>query len=95
MRHWYGTKERGACCRYGYKGFYDRRHKPVVLTRKVVEGIQLAGGTILVRSWPCQPLALSVCTVSAEFAHDGSHCMPSGTRYRPFVSDSCARSSAA
>ena len=36
------------CCRYGYKGFYDRRHKPIVLTRKVVEGIQLAGGTILV-----------------------------------------------
>ncbi|CAK0755833.1 hypothetical protein CVIRNUC_002405 [Coccomyxa viridis] len=33
--------------RYGYKGFYDRRHKPIVLTRKVVEGIQLAGGTIL------------------------------------------------
>jgi len=35
--------------RYGYKGFYDRAHKPIVLTRKVVEGIQLQGGTILVR----------------------------------------------
>lgn len=34
--------------RYGYKGFYDRRHKPVVLNRKMTEGIQLQGGTILV-----------------------------------------------
>ncbi|BDA40893.1 ATP-dependent 6-phosphofructokinase 5, chloroplastic [Coccomyxa sp. Obi] len=33
--------------RYGYKGFYDKRHKPIVLTRRVVEGIQLQGGTIL------------------------------------------------
>ncbi|EIE26511.1 phosphofructokinase family protein [Coccomyxa subellipsoidea C-169] len=33
--------------RYGYKGFYDRRHKPIVLTRRLVEGIQLQGGTIL------------------------------------------------
>ncbi|KAK9831834.1 hypothetical protein WJX81_000048 [Elliptochloris bilobata] len=33
--------------KYGYKGFYDRRHKPVVLTRKVVDGIHLQGGTIL------------------------------------------------
>jgi len=39
----------GPACRYGYKGFYDRRHKPVVLTRKAVEGIQLQGGTLLVR----------------------------------------------
>lgn len=52
-------KEREAFCRYGYKGFYDRRHKPVVLTRKVVEGIQLAGGTILVSKCPCHPLALT------------------------------------
>ncbi len=36
------------CDRYGYKGFYDRRHKPIVLTRRLVEGIQLQGGTILV-----------------------------------------------
>ena len=35
------------CCRYGYRGFYDRKSKPVVLTKKVVEGIQLQGGTIL------------------------------------------------
>lgn len=40
-----------ALCRYGYKGFYDRRHKPVVLNRKMTEGIQLQGGTILVRLW--------------------------------------------
>ena len=33
--------------RYGYKGFYDRRAKPIVLNRKVVEDIQLAGGTML------------------------------------------------
>lgn len=34
-------------CRYGFRGFYDRTHKPVVLTQKYVEGIQLKGGTIL------------------------------------------------
>ncbi|KAK9794015.1 hypothetical protein WJX73_001029 [Symbiochloris irregularis] len=33
--------------RYGYKGFYDRRNKPIVLTRKAVEDIQLEGGTML------------------------------------------------
>jgi 6-phosphofructokinase 1 len=33
--------------RYGYKGFYDRRYKPVVLTKRSVEGIHLQGGTIL------------------------------------------------
>eukprot|EP00891_Asterochloris_glomerata_P002507 jgi/Astpho2/2507/e_gw1.00048.51.1_t len=33
--------------KYGYRGFYDRKSKPVVLTKKVVEGIQLQGGTIL------------------------------------------------
>lgn len=33
--------------KYGFKGFYDRTHKPVVLTQKYVEGIQLKGGTIL------------------------------------------------
>lgn len=34
-------------CRYGYKGFYNKKHKPVVLNSKAVEGIQLQGGTIL------------------------------------------------
>ena len=34
-------------CRYGYKGFYNRKQKPVVLNSKAVEGIQLQGGTIL------------------------------------------------
>lgn len=34
-------------CRYGYRGFYDKDDKPVVLTRRSVEGIQLQGGTIL------------------------------------------------
>ncbi|KAA6423820.1 MAG: phosphofructokinase family [Trebouxia sp. A1-2] len=33
--------------RYGYKGFYNRKQKPVVLNSKAVEGIQLQGGTIL------------------------------------------------
>ena len=46
-------------CRYGYKGFYDRRHKPIVLTRKVVEGIHLAGGTILVHCDSPSPFAPS------------------------------------
>ena len=31
-------------CRYGFKGFYDRTHKPVVLTSRSVEGIQLQVG---------------------------------------------------
>lgn len=29
------------------RGFYDPASKPVVLTKKVVDGIQLQGGTIL------------------------------------------------
>lgn len=33
--------------RYGYKGFYNKKNKPVVLNSKAVEGIQLQGGTIL------------------------------------------------
>ena len=33
--------------RYGFRGFYSRRDKPIVLTSAVVEGIQLQGGTIL------------------------------------------------
>jgi 6-phosphofructokinase 1 len=33
--------------RYGFKGFYDKQHKPVVLTKRSVDGIQLQGGTIL------------------------------------------------
>ncbi|GMH42041.1 hypothetical protein BSKO_09960 [Bryopsis sp. KO-2023] len=33
--------------RYGFRGFYDREHKPIVLTSKKVDGIQLQGGTIL------------------------------------------------
>jgi len=33
--------------RYGYQGFYNKQEKPVVLTRKNVDGIQLTGGTIL------------------------------------------------
>lgn len=36
--------------RYGLRGFYDRTSKPVLLTREVVEGIHLKGGTILVRT---------------------------------------------
>ena len=33
--------------RYGYRGFYDPEYKPVVLTKKSVDGIQLQGGTVL------------------------------------------------
>jgi 6-phosphofructokinase 1 len=33
--------------KYGYRGFYDRDDRPVVLTRRSVDGIQLQGGTIL------------------------------------------------
>eukprot|EP00879_Flechtneria_rotunda_P013593 GHRR01014199.1.p1 GENE.GHRR01014199.1~~GHRR01014199.1.p1 ORF type:complete len:431 (+),score=144.29 GHRR01014199.1:565-1857(+) len=33
--------------RYGFRGFYDKEHKPVVLTKQSVDGIQLQGGTIL------------------------------------------------
>eukprot|EP00878_Enallax_costatus_P001477 GHUV01001628.1.p1 GENE.GHUV01001628.1~~GHUV01001628.1.p1 ORF type:complete len:516 (+),score=141.69 GHUV01001628.1:418-1965(+) len=33
--------------RYGFRGFYDKEHKPVVLTKRSVDGIQLQGGTIL------------------------------------------------
>jgi hypothetical protein len=29
------------------RGFYDKSHKPIVLTKKSVDGIQLQGGTIL------------------------------------------------
>jgi 6-phosphofructokinase 1 len=34
--------------RYGLRGFYEREDKPVTLTRKMVEGIHLKGGTMLV-----------------------------------------------
>ena len=33
--------------RYGFKGFYDKSAKPIVLTKHNVEGIHLEGGTIL------------------------------------------------
>ncbi|KAI3432447.1 hypothetical protein D9Q98_003998 [Chlorella vulgaris] len=33
--------------RYGFRGFYDRKTKPIMLTKKSVEGIHLEGGTIL------------------------------------------------
>ena len=33
--------------RYGFRGFYDRHIKPMVLTKQNVDGIQLQGGTIL------------------------------------------------
>ena len=34
-------------CRYGFRGFYDRKAKPVVLTKQAVEGIHMEGGTML------------------------------------------------
>lgn len=33
--------------KYGFRGFYDQQSKPVVLTKRTVDGIQLQGGTIL------------------------------------------------
>jgi 6-phosphofructokinase 1 len=33
--------------KYGFRGFYDRKSKPIQLTKKSVDGIQLQGGTIL------------------------------------------------
>ena len=33
--------------KYGFKGVYDPDVKPIVLTKKSVDGIQLQGGTIL------------------------------------------------
>jgi len=33
--------------RYGFRGIYDTTTKPIVLTRRSVDGIQLQGGTIL------------------------------------------------
>jgi 6-phosphofructokinase 1 len=33
--------------RYGFRGFYDKAIKPIVLTKQSVDGIQLQGGTIL------------------------------------------------
>eukprot|EP01024_Parvocaulis_polyphysoides_P026548 TRINITY_DN2418_c0_g2_i7.p1 TRINITY_DN2418_c0_g2~~TRINITY_DN2418_c0_g2_i7.p1 ORF type:complete len:471 (-),score=61.02 TRINITY_DN2418_c0_g2_i7:52-1464(-) len=33
--------------RYGFRGFYDKKDKPIILTKETVEGIHLKGGTIL------------------------------------------------
>jgi len=33
--------------RYGFRGFYDKAHRPVVLTKRSVDTIHLQGGTIL------------------------------------------------
>lgn len=33
--------------RYGFRGFHDPDMKPISLNRKMVDGIQLEGGTIL------------------------------------------------
>ncbi|EFN58628.1 hypothetical protein CHLNCDRAFT_29926 [Chlorella variabilis] len=44
----YGVPESNVLgIRFGFRGFYDRDHKPVVLTRRMVEEIHLEGGTIL------------------------------------------------
>lgn len=34
--------------KYGLRGFYERDDKPVTLTRRMVDGIHLKGGTMLV-----------------------------------------------
>ncbi|KAI3436493.1 hypothetical protein D9Q98_005910 [Chlorella vulgaris] len=44
----YGVPESNVLgIRFGFRGFYDRTHKPVPLTRRMVEEIHLEGGTIL------------------------------------------------
>ncbi len=44
---------RNATCerRYGLRGFYCRDDKPITLTKQLVDGIHLKGGTMLVRGW--------------------------------------------
>lgn len=46
--HDYGVPEDNVLgVKYGFRGFYDRKARPDVLTRKSVEGIHLRGGTVL------------------------------------------------
>lgn len=37
-----------AAYRYGLRGFYERDAKPITLTTKLIDGIHLKGGTMLV-----------------------------------------------
>ena len=71
-----------SACRYGYRGFYDRNDKPVVLTRRSVDGIQLQGGTILGTSrggaditCGLQTLATLVCIQTARSRGTASVCV--------------------
>ena len=71
-----------AICRYGYRGFYDRDDKPVVLTRRSVDGIQLQGGTILGTSrggadikWGLQTLAAHAVNGSQPSWPATRHCL--------------------
>lgn len=44
----YGVPEKNIIgIRHGFKGFYDKARRPVQLTRKLVDDIQLEGGTML------------------------------------------------
>lgn len=44
----YGVKEKHILgIRYGLKGFYCKKHRPITLDRRSVEAIQLEGGTML------------------------------------------------
>lgn len=44
----YGVQESNIMgIRYGFKGFYDKKRRPITLTRKLVDSIQLEGGTML------------------------------------------------
>jgi hypothetical protein len=50
LEHWSVEQSLRPAPLVGYslnRGFYDQASKPVVLTKKVVDGIQLQGGTIL------------------------------------------------
>ena len=44
----YGVPEKNIIgIRHGFRGFYDKKHRPIQLSRKMVDEIQLEGGTML------------------------------------------------
>lgn len=44
----YGVQEKNIMgIRYGFKGFYDKTRRPITLSRRMVDDIQLEGGTML------------------------------------------------
>lgn len=64
--------------RYGLRGFLDRHAKPVQLSRATVDGIQLKGGTVLVRgragSVAATWLSRCLCTAARYLAEVWQDC---------------------